>query len=617
MGKIAKLPDILASQVAAGEVVERPASVIKELVENALDAGASHIVVEIQKGGVSQIKITDDGCGMSREDALMSLERHATSKLKDVQGLARIGTMGFRGEAVPSVASVSKLKMLTREIEAAEGTEILVEGGEVKEVRVGGGAQGTVFEVKQLFYNIPARKKFLRTEATEAAHVEHQVRLHALAHPSVRFTFRKDGRQVFDLPATLDKRLRIVGLHDRETGKKLIEIPTFKKRGRTGDMALHGYLLPSEFARKGRRQQYLFLNGRPVEDAAISGALKEGYQLALAEGLNPMCWLWLELDPGMVDVNVHPAKKEVRFHYPLEVRSLVLGALEGAFAQHFSKVQKSIAQEPSSKMPARSGDVVTERDEVDGAVDVVTPVEADLPVNAPPQGDVISKNTSKLRPQGANAVSSARGISSPLLTKQTQQELVVTKNEPKFKVLEVLHCRYVLMESEEGLVLLDPKAARRRVVYEKMMHAAEYGGVEAQQMLVPEVVQLDVRDLVVVLENRANLAEAGIEVESFGGDAVQLRSMPGMLAVPDVAVFLKQLIDALIATQGGKRAKKFAFESIADSLAKQAAKLEKVELRSVQGLLDELFDCDLPYCTPDGSPTLVQISLAEIEKKFS
>ena len=320
MPSIHVMPDALASQVAAGEVVERPASVVKELVENSLDAGSSEIRVETQRGGAALLRVTDDGGGMTREDALLSLERHATSKLRDKDGLVRIETLGFRGEAVPSIASVSRFRLTTREKGESVGTEIAVEGGEIIDVREAGCPVGTVVEVRNLFYNLPARRKFLKSEATEAAHIDHEVRVHALACPGVRFVLQKDGRTVFDLPGTGDRRLRIADLFGRDLLGSMREIPEGSDRGIT----VGGYLLPAREARRSRRGQAVFLNGRPVDDAVIGRALAEGYRGSLESGRHPVAWLWLEMDPELVDVNVHPAKREVRFHRPADLRAVIV-----------------------------------------------------------------------------------------------------------------------------------------------------------------------------------------------------------------------------------------------------------------------------------------------------
>ncbi|MDB4488655.1 DNA mismatch repair endonuclease MutL [Akkermansiaceae bacterium] len=320
------MPETLASQVAAGEVIERPASVIKELIENAIDAGAKKIEVEIQRGGIAMLRVRDDGCGMSTRDAAKSLERHATSKLRTSEDLNGIATLGFRGEALPSIASVSRFVMMSREADSVEGTEIRVDGGTMSAPRASGCPVGTSIEVRDLFYNVPARKKFLKAESTEAAHIDHQIRLHALCTPGIGWVLCKDGRVSLDLPATSDRRVRIEAMSGGESGKALIEVPRHERRG----MVIEGAMLPASFARRGRKHQYVFLNGRPVEDNTISRAIREAFKGGLQEGLQPAAWLWIRMNPSLVDVNVHPAKREVRFAEPAQVRIAILDAIEQA-----------------------------------------------------------------------------------------------------------------------------------------------------------------------------------------------------------------------------------------------------------------------------------------------
>ena len=311
MAKIQVLSDILASQVAAGEVVERPASVVKELVENSIDAGADNIEVRAQRGGIALIRIVDNGCGMSREDALLCLERHATSKIRTADDLGSIRTLGFRGEALPSIASVSRFTLTTRETDAIAGTELTVEGGKVGDVRDSGSAPGTQIEVRTLFYNVPARRKYLRTETTEFSHIEHHLRLQAIAHPEVSFTLLHNDRLVFQLPATTRLIERIEGLIGRETCDHLIELPATD--GGANGVGIRGFISEPGFGRSNRSLQLSFLNDRPVESPAINHGLRNGYHGALAKGQHPAAFLFLNLDPAEVDVNVHPAKREVRF----------------------------------------------------------------------------------------------------------------------------------------------------------------------------------------------------------------------------------------------------------------------------------------------------------------
>lgn len=597
MPKIEILDDTLASQVAAGEVVERPASVVKELVENSLDAGARHVTVEMQRGGTAMIRVTDDACGMSREDALLSLERHATSKLKSSEGLSTILTLGFRGEAVPSIASVSKFRMSTREQGSVAGTEILVDGGRLRDVRDAGVQEGTCVEARHLFYNVPARRKFLRAESTESAHLEHQVKLHALAAPEVRFTFIKDGRPVFDLAATHDCRVRISGLAGQETATKLIKVPATQGKG----MTVRGYLLPAEFARKGRRQQFVFLNGRPVEDAAISRALRDGYRGAIAEGNHPAAWLWLEMDPALVDVNVHPAKKEVRFHRPHEVRTLVSDAVQQAL-----------------RAPASPSDGPGVSDLDDFAPVQREGAEAVESITTPEKG-LHEPSQSVLR-DAAPAAQSSGNFPYKAESQQDLEDRAGGKlyESPHFKIIGPLHDRYIVLEGNEGAVLLDPVAARERIVYEQLLMAVSAGGgaITSQGLLVPELLELEALDADLVVRHSEHFADAGIQVESFGGNTVKVSSIPSFIKVSDVRGFLLELVDELHATVGTRHAKSIAYESFAGGVARRVGKREPCSIDHADLLLRSLFACDLPYSTPDGRPTLIHISLNELDRKF-
>jgi DNA mismatch repair protein MutL len=602
MSKIQILDDILASQVAAGEVVERPASVVKELVENSIDAGARHVTVELQRGGTALIKVTDDACGMSREDALLSLERHATSKLKKSEDLAAILTLGFRGEAVPSIASVSRFRLTTREHGNMAGTEIVVDGGRLSDVRDAGTPEGTCVEVKQLFYNVPARRKFLRAESTESAHVEHQVRLHALAAPEVRFTLIKDGRQVFDLAATKDWRVRISGLAGQQAATSLIEIPATSGKG----MKLRGYLLPAEFARKGKRQQFVFLNGRPVEDSAISRALKDGYRGAIVEGTHPAAWLWLDMDPSLVDVNVHPAKKEVRFHRPHEIRALVADAVEQALRSKLNTYDAHVASGYEEFAPVQSADALSTQP---AAYDVSRPTSEDQ-----------TSKSDKL--QDAGPVTNNQALSSFPYRTEEQQELVDSTGgqlceRPDFNVIGPLHDRYIVLEGVEGAVLLDPIAARERIVYEQLLAAAaEKGALSSQGLLVPELLELEAIDADLVIRHTDHFADAGIQVEAFGGSTVKVNSVPSFLKVSDVRGFLLELVDELHDTVGTRKGKAMAYEVFAEGMARRVGKHEPCSVDHADALLASMFACDLPYCTPDGRPTLIHISLNELDRKF-
>ncbi|MFD0894837.1 DNA mismatch repair endonuclease MutL [Luteolibacter ambystomatis] len=583
MPKIRVLPDILASQVAAGEVVERPASVVKELVENSIDAGAGEIRVEIERGGSARIRVIDDGCGMSKEDALLSLERHATSKLRTSADLAAISTLGFRGEAVPSIASVSRFRLVTRERDSVAGTEVLVDGGRLREVKEAGCAPGTSIEAGSLFFNMPARRKFMRAESTESAHVEHQLRLHALAAPNVRFRFEKDGREVFDLPPVARALDRVRHLLGPESASELIELPVTRGNG----VSIDGFVLPAIHARKGRRHQCVFLNGRPVEDSVISRALAEGFRGAVAEGMHPAAWLWIDLEPHLVDVNVHPAKREVRFHRPLDIRDAILEA-----------VTTALRPKPSAAI-------------FDAPAVAVSGAPTSRPTYTPPPRQTVSPRV-WTPPAAVQVPLPEAALIPPRVPEETTPPVPVSK-APPFRQLGLLHQRFVLMESEDGLVLFDPRAGRERIFYEKLLSGREEG-VESQGLLVPELIELEPRDHELLVREREALAAAGVELESFGGNTVQVRGLPACLGITDSRAFVDLLIDELLheSTPGSR----FAFERVARLLARRQAAGVPVRMIETTALLDSLFDCELPYCAPDGRPTLTEFSIRELERRF-
>lgn len=567
MPKIRVLPDILASQVAAGEVVERPASVVKELVENSIDAGAGEILVEIEHGGAARIRVLDDGCGMSKEDALLALERHATSKIRESADLATIRTLGFRGEAVPSIASVSRFRMLTREKDSLSGTEILVDGGRVRAVQEAGCAPGTLIEASALFFNMPARRKFMRSEATEAAHIEHQLRLHALAAPGVRFRFRRDDREVFDLPPAARALDRVRHLLGPETSSELVEVPMTHGNG----VSVEGFVLPAVHARKGRRHQCVLLNGRPVEDSVISRALAEGFRGAIAEGLHPAAWIWIDLEPNLVDVNVHPAKREVRFHRPIDIREVIVESVTAA----------------------------------------LRPKELPPPVRTPVVEPATPSSRAWPRPPAIQ-----RSFPIPEMAASPEPNAIpipAGPAVPAFRAIGLLHQRFVLLESEDGLVLFDPKAGRERIFYEQLL-ASRDGGAELQGLLVPELIDLDPRDHELLVRERNSLATSGIELESFGGNTIQVRSLPACLGVADPRSFISALIDELLheAVPSGR----FAYERVAKVLARRAAMGQSIRMIETPALLESLFACGLPYCAPDGRPTLTEFSIRELERRF-
>ncbi len=605
MSKIRILTDSLASQVAAGEVVERPAAVIRELVENSLDAGARHVTVEVQRGGTALIRVTDDGCGMEREDALLCIERHATSKIRTKEDLAAIQTFGFRGEALPSIASVCRFRLATRESHALSGTEVEINGGKLSAVKDYGGNHGTVIEARSLFYNVPARRKFLRTEATEYAHIEQQFRMHAIAHPEAAFTLIRDGAVAFHLPATSDLLARIRGLVGEELSSRLIEV---KRQSHLG-IDVWGFIGGPGLSRSSRQQQLTFLNGRPIESPAINYGLREGFHTTLMKGQYPVTFLFLEMEPQAFDINVHPAKKEVRFHDGFSVRDAVSRAISQALSS-------------ASKLPVGH-----------------TPSSPRLAVQAPPQQPVLALHSSpepiaraaspyvptpvlaaRMPERVAAQISPVLPAPAPSAEAQVAPEPEVQEAKlkmPSFRIIGVVHKLYVLMESPEGLVLMDQHAAHERVNFEKMRRAMEKGGVPSQRLLMPLMLQTSPRDADLLKRNLEPLARLGIEAEPFGPNTFKIEALPTFLKTDDPLAWLDQVIEELQSLSSKTSALRLGEDMIATTVCRHSVKAnDALAMPELMALLEDLFDCEMPYCCPHGRPTLIQMSLNELEKKF-
>jgi len=616
MSRIRILSDALASQVAAGEVVERPASVIRELVENSLDAGALHIEVHVQRGGAALIKIVDDGAGMDREDAMLCLERHATSKIRTKEDLAAIYTFGFRGEALPSIASVSRFRLATKQADALSGTEVEVHGGKLVHVRDSGSANGTVIEVRNLFFNLPARRKFLRTEATEYSHAEQQFRLHAIANPRTAFTLTRDGELMFHLPATQDLLERIRGLAGADLASRLIEVPATERLG----VRIQGFIGGAGLSRSTRQMQFTFLNGRPIESPSISYGLREGYHTMLMKGQHPVTFLFLDMDPHGFDVNVHPAKKEVRFHDGHGVREAVSAAVSAALAAS----RTLPTGHPSSAQPRLVSAIPTPESRQTTPASLRLEPETDLPQPPPAQtflpipATFGSSTRTFAQPQTPAPPPAPSPPTTPANHPAPPRESPSPADDfTHYRILGVLHRLYVLLESPEGLVLMDQHAAHERVMFEQMRRAMEHDGVPTQRLLIPLTLQLSPRDADLISRNLDSLSRLGIETEPFGPNTFKVETLPTFLKTDDPMDWLDHVIEELRGMSGSASALRLGEDMIATTVCRHAVKAnDHLSLPELQALLKDLAACEMPYCCPHGRPTLIQISHSELERKF-
>lgn len=631
MPAIHVMSSTLASQVAAGEVVERPASVVKELVENSLDAGAKAVRVEIRRGGVGLIKVTDDGCGMSREDAQLCAKRHATSKLSSLEDLFEITHLGFRGEAIPSIASVSRFKLCTRQPQELEGWEIRIDGGQEHEPRSSGVSPGTAIEVSDLFYNTPARRKFLKSAETEASHVEHQLRLHALAYPQVRFTYKRDDQLIFDLPATADLRVRISALTDAATAAALIPIEPAIGPG----ISVTGFLLPLSEARRTRKGQYVFMNTRPVEDQLINRAIRDGYG-GFPTGLHPALFLYMEVEPALVDVNVHPAKKEVRFRRSADVVNTIVEAVSNTLQKHARREIHAPAAGPGPERHLPEAPPSAPREEKAlrpghplppppaKACTASVPSSPCTPVSSP-AGTSQTRRTgpvAPLRPIPLKQVPATQGrLDFQHKTETGSPQSACGKAAPErdasagFTYMGTLRQQFALFETPEGLVLMHPRAARERIIFERL-RAHREAPMPSQQLLDPVMLDLDPRDFAVIQQFAPHFDQAGMTVTPFGQNTIRIESLPALLELDNARAFLLELVDRLTQSEFSRNAKRMAYETFIGEIARKSAWKERIPPHRAPAILKELLACEVPYCTPGGKPTLVNYSVPEIKRKF-
>jgi len=580
---IRRLPEHLVNRIAAGEVVERPASALKELIENAIDAGASRVSISLAGGGIDRIEVADDGCGMAPADMALALERHATSKLPD-DVIENVATLGFRGEALPSIASVARLRIESR-VRGADGWLRLVDNGRLAEEGPAALPPGTRISVEDLFGKVPARRKFLRSARSEYAACVDIVKRLAMARPDVGFSLDHDGRRSLAVQPGEDRPARVAALTDRELAANSIAIDYERGGARLGGVAG----LPT-FNRGVADHQYLFVNGRPVKDRLLVGAVRAAYQDLLARDRHPVLALFIELAPEEVDVNVHPAKTEVRFRDAANIRGLIIGGLRHALdaAGHRSAARLSAAalgawqQEPVSRAPAANG--------------FIQP--------SPAQGSVWDRHKAYAPPPGARAEAAAEAPPE-------------AKTFPLGVARGQVAATYIVSEAEDGLVLVDQHAAHERLVLERMRRAMANGGVARQAMLLPEVVELDEPACDRLEARAAELSEMGLELERFGARAMLVRATPALLGHSDTRGLVTDLADELAAFDKALSLKE-RLDHVAATMAchgsVRAGRL--LSVAEMNALLREMEVTPHSGQCNHGRPTWVKLGHGEIEKLF-
>ena len=573
--KIQILSDEMASRIAAGEVVERPASVVKELIENSLDAGATEISIWIEKSGSALIRVTDNGGGMAPEDLVVAVERHATSKLKEEEDLFRIASLGFRGEALPSIGSVSKMEVLSRPPAASSGYRLRVDGGKKYEISPAAASSGTTIEIKDIFFNTPARRKFLKSPATELSHVCDVVNRMALAYPEVHFRLQHDGRNVADYAAVNDAKNRLHQVLGPEMAKSLAPF------GRSlGEIAVRGYLSAAPTSYPNARYLYTFVNRRYVRDKVLTHALLFGYQTLLMKGQYPAVVLFVELPFGEVDVNVHPAKYEVRFLRQSDVHDAVSRAVREALK---IEAKAPLPLDPTAWPAPYSG--IREAPLFYARSAMASRIET------PPMREVFAM-PARSEPVPAGFFSSMQVFG------------------------QILGC-YLVCASSAGLALIDQHAAHERVAFERLRRQMDAGRVEMQSLLIPQTVELSAGEMMLLDQKLDVMERFGFSLEPFGPGSYAIMAVPALLPEGDYAPIVRQMVAELADVDTSTKLRQHLEERLATIACHSVIRANrKLELHEMRALLEALDEIDFATQCPHGRPVLIEWSAAELDRLF-
>jgi DNA mismatch repair protein MutL len=594
--KVQILPEKLCNQIAAGEVIERPASVIKELVENSLDAGATTIRIEVEKGGKRLIRVTDNGCGMSRDDAFLSLERHATSKLRSESDLSRLRTLGFRGEALPSIAAISRMLLRTRQQEALEGWEIYLEGGTVRRAGAAGTPVGTTMEVRNLFFNTPARRKFLRRDETELGHIADTVTKLALARPEIQFQLAHDGRKLIDVNRHRTLPERVAQLLGPALLKEMVTVDSAADGRR-----LHGLISRPETSRSTAGSMFSFINGRYIRDRVVHHALREGYRNLMMKGRHPVVVLFLDMQPEQVDVNVHPTKHEVRFREQAAVHDFIAGAIRDTL-----RPSSWVSGGPSLPGPA-SVAWAGEREEFRRPASPSPTVsrETDFGSGAGVQEELTSYRPAESPPQSA--------MTPPCHREQKDQ----TGFFGGAIIIGQYRESYIICQSGDDLLLIDQHAAHERIAFEKLRTQYRASGVERQMLMFPLVLEFDFREGAVVAEHLEFLERLGFEIEPFGGTAFAVKAVPHLFSGGETERLIRDVVGEL-ATIGKSSLVEQALDGLLMLMAchRVVRANQVLSTAEIRALLSELDKTPFNAQCPHGRPVMQRLTLTDVERMF-
>lgn len=609
------LPDSVANQIAAGEVIQRPASVIKELVENSLDSGATNIKIHVKDAGKTLIQITDNGCGMSPTDARMAFERHATSKIRTADDLFAIRTMGFRGEALASIAAIADVELRTKRMEDEVGTFIHINGSELLSQEAVGCNNGSTFQVKNLFFNVPARRKFLKSGSTELKHILYEFQRLALPNPEISFSLYHNNLVLYELPATVLIK-RIMGLFGKNIGLSLVPV-----YAQTSLADISGFVGQPKFARKTLGEQFFFVNRRFMRHPYFHKAVMQAFEKLLPPDSVPSYFLFFDINPETIDINVHPTKTEIKFEDEKAIWQILHAVVRESLGKHnvvpsidfdqSGSIEIPIAPKPGTEVPYPVIDFDPEYNPFNRSPQKQS-AQPTSPSAKTNHGQSNLRNWEKLN-ENTNFDSEPAFIPE----KETQQRLYVDENSRflERKVMQ-LKGKYLLTPVKSGLMIIDQKRAHERVLFEKFMKVLKSESVASQQQLFPQTIELNPADATLLIEILDDLSTLGFDIREFGGNTFIINGTPGILDSPSPAKVVEKLLEEYKNSPVDAKGK--AREQVAISLAKAAALNYSVELKpeEMNHLIDDLFACEMPNYSPDGKTVLTIFQLDDIEKTF-
>lgn len=631
MSQIIELPEVLANQIAAGEVIERPASVVKELVENSIDAGASQIVVEIEEAGLKSIRITDNGEGIAHDEVALALRRHATSKIKNQADLFRIRTLGFRGEAMPSIASVSILTLLTAQEGAAHGTKLVAKGGEIEELEPATSPVGTKITVEDLFFNTPARLKYLKSQQAELSHIVDILNRLSLAHPEIAFTLINDGKEMTKTAGTGNLRQAIAGVYGLASAKKMVAI-----ENRDLDFEVTGFVSLPELTRANRNYISLFINGRYIKNFLLNRAILDGYGSKLMVGRFPLAVIHIQIDPYLADVNVHPTKQEVRISKERELMALISQAIANALKEQdlipdaLENLAKSTIRRTEkpvqTTLPLKENRLYYDRESQDFKL---RPEVADpqLPLTDEDTTDSISQENPVEKPTSAIKFAERKA---PQYDQLDHPELDLasldkaydklegeeTSTFPELEYFGQMHGTYLFAQGNGGLYIIDQHAAQERVKYEEYRESIGDVDGSQQQLLVPYIFEFPTDDLIRLQQRKHLLEEVGVYLEEYGANQLILREHPIWMKEEEIEAGIYEMCDMLLLTKEVSIKKYRAELAIMMSCKRSIKANHTLDDYSARDLIYQLSQCDNPYNCPHGRPVLVNFTKSDMEKMF-